>query len=220
MITSNLTVSQIATEYPVSTRVFERYKINFCCGGSLALAEACENRSLDPELVVAEIVKEVEGAQPRELESWNSRSDSELIAHILTNYHQPLEDELPRLDFLATKVARVHGASSPPLLDLAYTVSQLKDELEAHFLKEEHVLFPAILNGEAEKLACPIAVMEKDHEDVARFLSQIRELTGDFNPPPHACGSWRALWAGLEDLERSLHEHIHLENNILFPRIS
>lgn len=220
MIASSFTISQIATEFPVSTRVFERYKINFCCGGGLSLAEACANRSLDPSVIAQEIEKEIEQATPEDLEGWNSRSNADVIAHILARYHRPLDDELPRLEFLATKVARVHGASNPVLLDLAYTVVELKTELENHFQKEEMVLFPAILNDEAQKLACPIAVMLKDHEDVADFLLKIREYTDDFSAPPHACGSWRALWDGLHELERSLHEHIHLENNILFPRIS
>ncbi len=220
MITSDFTISQIATEFPVSTRVFERYKINFCCGGGLSLAEACANRSLDPSVIAQEIEKEIEQATPEDLAGWSDRSNGDVIAHILARYHRPLDDELPRLEFLATKVARVHGASNPVLLDLAYTVVELKAELENHFQKEEMVLFPAILNDEAQKLACPIAVMLKDHEDVADFLLKIREYTDDFSAPPHACGSWRALWDGLHELERSLHEHIHLENNILFPRIS
>lgn len=220
MIESNFTISQIATTFPVSTRVFERYKINFCCGGSLSLAEACENRSLDWTAVAEEIAAEIAQAAPGDLEVWTDRSNADLIAHILSKYHRPLDDELPRLEFLATKVARVHGENNPYLLDLAYTVVEIKAELENHFQKEELVLFPAILNNEAEKLACPVAVMLKDHEDVADFLVKIRELTNDYSAPPHACGSWRALWDGLHELERSLHEHIHLENNVLFPRIA
>lgn len=219
MLSTRATVNEIAAEYPVSTRIFQRHKINFCCGGSVPLEEACANKGIDVQTVVTEIEREVELASPEELETWLNRPTGELIEHILTKYHRPLDDALPHLEFLATKVARVHGELDPTLLDLAYNVVQLKEELESHFIKEEQVLFPAILAGEAEKLACPIAVMLRDHEDAERHLEAIRELTHDYQKPPHACGSWRALWDGLYELERSLQEHIHLENTVLFPRV-
>lgn len=219
MIQATQTVGEIATQYPVSTRVFGRHKIDFCCGGKLPLADACARRKVDIAAIVQEIEQEVELAYPTELDGWADRPTPELIAHILERYHRPLDEELPRLETLANKVARVHGDRDERLPRIAQTFAILKMELENHFLKEERVLFPAILEGDGERLACPVAVMLRDHEDAGDLLRTLRTLTDDFAMPPHACGSWRALWHGLEDLERSLFEHIHLENNILFPRV-
>lgn len=220
MIKAEQTVGHIATRFPVSTRVFGRHKIDFCCGGAASLAEACARRALEVDDVVDEIAIEIELARPTALDGWAERSTPDLIAHILEKYHRPLDEELPRLEFLARKVARVHGSRDDRLPRIAETFGTLKTELEHHFRKEEAVLFPAILANDFERLACPIEVMLKDHDDAGELLARLRELTGDFEVPPHACGSWCALWGGLEDLERSLHEHIHLENNILFPRVT
>lgn len=219
MIHAEQTVGHIATEFPVATRVFSRHKIDFCCGGGAKLAEACAKRKVDADQVLREIELEIEAARPTDLDGWASQPSDVLIEHILTKYHRPLDEELPRLEFLAKKVARVHGDKDDRLAAIAHTFSSLKDELEHHFRKEEMVLFPAILAGESAALACPVAVMLRDHEDAGDALVTLRDLTDDYIAPPHACGSWRALWQGLEALESNLHEHIHLENNVLFPRI-
>lgn len=220
VIRAEQTVGHIAKNFPMSTRVFGRHKIDFCCKGRLSLAEACSTHGVEIDQLVSEIESEIELARPTVLDGWADRPTPELVEHILEKYHRPLDDELPRLEALAQKVARVHGSRDERLPKIARTYSELKTELENHFQKEENVLFPAILNGESDKLACPIEVMLKDHEDAGDFLVVLRELTDDFSVPPHACASWRALWSGLEELELSLHEHIHLENNILFPRVS
>jgi regulator of cell morphogenesis and NO signaling len=204
----------------MSTRVFGRHKIDFCCKGRLSLEQACAAHGVEVDQLVAEIESEIELAPPTALDGWADRSTPDLVAHILEEYHRPLDEELPRLGDLADKVARVHGSRDERLPKIAQTFTTLKTELESHFREEEDELFPAILAGEVDQLARPIEALLEEHEDAGDLLVVLRALADDFTVPPHACSSWRALWGGLEDLERSLHEHIHLENNILFARAS
>ena len=217
MTTENQTVAEIATERPASLRVFHRHGIDFCCGGHVPVAQACEKRGLDLEQLLGEIAEE-EAQVSGEPEAWQSRPLGELVDHIVTHYHRPLDEELPRLEQLARKVARVHGERHPELKPLLEAYLELSQDLAPHMMKEEQVLFPAIQNGQSGFLPQPVEAMQMEHEAAGELLGEIRELTGGFTVPDDACGSFRALWLGLADLERSLHEHIHLENNILFSR--
>lgn len=147
-------------------------------------------------------------------------SFEKLIDHILTQHHHPLKDELVRLEGMAMKVFRVHGDKDPRRFEMLWQlVMQLRDETETHLLKEEQVLFPAILAGEARDLVEPIESMGADHEVHVDILRKIRECTGDFVVPQGACNTWRGLWNGLEALERDLFEHFRLEEKVLFPRV-
>lgn len=213
------TIGELAANRPSSTRVFFRRGIDFCCGGGRTLEEACRRRGLDPQEVLREIEQEfARGEQPA---NWTERSQAELIQHIVAHYHEPLREELHRLDSMATKVLRVHGEKDPErLTQLAATFCALKDELLPHLDKEERILFPWILSGRPVPQGGPIERMMYEHERAGQLLERLRELTGNYAVPPGACNTWRALWNGLETLDRDLHEHIHLENNILFPRAS
>jgi regulator of cell morphogenesis and NO signaling len=154
-----------------------------------------------------------------DLERWNEAELDSLIDHILVTYHRPLEEELPRLEFMARKVFRVHGERQPEMLGgILSTLLALKGELESHMSKEEQVLFPMIRQGQGGGAGAPVSVMEHEHESAGKALQRLRELTDGYETPEGACNTWRALWAGLADLETSMHQHIHLENNILFPR--
>jgi len=217
-ITPESKVGQIATEHPLATRVFARHGIDYCCGGGVALSKACEKRSLDVTELVAEIEREL--AAPVEDEvRWDRASLKDLIEHILTTYHRPLDEELPRLEAMARKVDSVHGERHPDLLPAVLsTYLELKAELDQHMMKEEQVLFPLILDGRGALAAAPVSVMEQEHEHAGAALSRLRELTDGYQAPEHACNTWRALWHGLGALEEDLHRHIHLENNVLFPR--
>jgi regulator of cell morphogenesis and NO signaling len=220
VLTLSTTVGELASTHPSSTRVFFRRGIDFCCGGGKTLEEACQRRGLDPQEVLREIQTELERGEGDTV-AWTERGQSELIHHILVRYHEPLRDELGRLQQMALKVLRVHGAKDPERLSrLADTFSTLKDELEPHLEKEERILFPWILSGRPVPQGGPIERMMFEHEQAGQLLEQLRELTGNYEVPPGACNTWRALWNGLETLDRDLHEHIHLENNILFPRAS
>jgi len=214
-------VGRIATQHPLATRVFHRHQIDFCCGGGRSLEEACRARGLDPEAILAELRQELAAAGPvAETTRWDEAPVEDLIRHILVTYHEPLKEELPRLEAMARKVHEVHGEKDPERFrSLLQVFLALKDELDQHLLKEERILFPMIQAGQGATAGGPISVMEHEHDSAGAALRRLRELTGDYRVPEEACNTWRALWAGLEDLERALHEHIHLENNILFPRV-
>jgi len=220
MISSEDTVKDIAVAHPLATRVFQRHSINFCCGGGLALRSACEAKGLDPDRIVEEVEEEIAGPQDHE-SRWEEEPLDRLIDHILTTYHEPLKEELPRLQRMADKVLAVHGEKMPEVLgELQRVFTGLRVELEGHMAKEEQILFPMIRAGRGTDAGAPIAVMEHEHASAGAALERIRELTDDFQLPEGACTTWTALWAGLAELEKELHQHIHLENHILFPRAS
>ncbi len=215
-IDRNTTVGKIATEYPAATRVFDRHGIDFCCGGGKPLADACG--ATDVDTVLAEIEKEISGSTAAP-ERFDDAPLDRLIEHIIDTYHKPLAAELPRLEQMTAKVLDVHGEKNPKMFSEVHsTFLQLKAELDKHMMKEEQILFPMILSGQGAMAHGPITVMEREHESAGDALRHLRQLTGDYNVPEEACNTWRALWHGLAELETALHEHIHLENNILFPR--
>jgi regulator of cell morphogenesis and NO signaling len=217
-VTTEATVGQIATESPLATRVFARHGIDFCCGGGRPLAEVCAEKGLDADAVVGEINTEI-GRSGEPAERWDKAPLPDLIDHILSTYHVPLWEEMPRLEAMALKVNSVHGDKDPERLgELAKVVSELRAEIEQHMLKEEQILFPMIKAGQGENAGPPIDVMHHEHDNAGAALKRLRELTNNYTVPEGACNTWRALWYGLEALENDLHQHIHLENNILFPR--
>ncbi len=216
-IAADMKVGQIAAEYPLSTRVFARHGIDYCCGGGKPLASVCEKKGLDSTTLLAEIKKELT-APGNGVADWNSAALGDLIDHILSAYHQPLYEELPRLEAMARKVDRVHGERDARLADILAVYLTLKSELDSHMPKEEQILFPMIRAGEGGLAKGPISVMLHEHYVAADCLRKLSELTDAYTVPEGACNTWRALWHGLAALETSLHEHIHLENNILFPR--
>lgn len=218
-INASTRIGKIAAQHPQATRVFHRYGIDFCCGGNKPLADACAAHGIDTDVVVKELQEQL-GASKADGTRWDQQPIRDLIQHILVTFHEPLHEELPRLSALARKVYDVHRDKDPETLsELLDIVIGLETELESHMAKEEQVLFPMILSGRGAMAAGPIAVMEHEHEFAGQSLTRLRELTNDYEVPEKACNTWRALWHGLAELEKDLHEHIHLENNILFPRV-
>lgn len=217
-ITTSNPVGTIAAEHPLATRVFSRHGIDFCCGGGRPLEEVCVEKGLEPDAVLAEILKEL-ATTDGFAENWTNAPLDHLMDHILHAYHKPLWEELPRLDQMAQRVLEVHREKNPEgLSELARIVVALRGELEQHMMKEEQILFPMVRRGQGFMADGPISVMEYEHEAAGAALRRLRELTNDYEVPAEACNTWRALWHGLAALEKELHEHIHLENNILFPR--
>jgi len=211
-------VGRLAAEYPASTRVFARYDLDFCCGGGRPLKEACLRKGIDLIRVTDEILAEIEEAETPDVD-WLEAPLTELTQHIVRTYHDPLAEELPRLEAMTRKVVQSHGAKDPArLTELLAVYLDLKNELEDHMAKEEKILFPLIERGMGGETETPIAIMEEEHDRAGQALHRIRELTDGFTPPTGACTTWKALWHGLESLERTMHQHIHLENNVLFPR--
>lgn len=213
-----MTVGELATTRPLSVKVLQRLGIDFCCGGGRALDEACAARSVDADALLAEVAGLESGARPDE-RRWDQAPLVDLVDHILVKHHRPLDTELPRLGALLRKVTGVHYDKDPDRMDgLRLAWSDLQEDLVPHMAKEESVLFPWIQAGQGASAGSPIQVMEAEHERVGEILVALRRLTDDYVVPEEACGSWRALWQGLEALEADLHRHIHLENNVLFPR--
>ncbi|MBX3250730.1 MAG: iron-sulfur cluster repair di-iron protein [Myxococcales bacterium] len=223
-ISAETTVSQLATSIPHACRIFERHRIDYCCGGKRPLKEACERVGADVGVVIAALEE-----APRDTDArvdWRTAPLGGLVRHILDVHHTFTWNELPRIDFLSEKVARVHGDRHPELRELRQIVVDLVAELTAHLQKEEQVLFPYVerlAEGTATSppfgsVTAPVRMMDDEHEHAGEMLAAIRRVTGDLVPPSDACGSYRALYAALAELEADLHQHIHLETNILFPR--
>ncbi|MBT5872097.1 MAG: iron-sulfur cluster repair di-iron protein, partial [Candidatus Latescibacteria bacterium] len=178
----------------------------------------CQLKDLDVDTILDEIQKEIETSDTSEIQ-WDTAALPDLIDHILATYHRPLDEELPRLEAMARKVHAVHLDKAPETLSALLSVYLgLKEELDQHMVKEELDLFPMIKQGKGPEIGAPVCVMLHEHDTAAHALTRLRELTDDYQVPEDACNTWRALWHGLAALETSLHEHIHLENNILFPR--
>lgn len=212
----NLPIGDIARDQPSSTRVFLRHKLDFCCGGRRSLRDACARAGLDPDQILRELDREAAIAPA---DSWEECSSDELVDHILETYHDRLRRDVQPLIDAARKVERVHADKPAVPVGLADELTELWIELQQHMLKEERVLFPMLRMGvRGAQVYVPVRVMEHDHEAHAEALARIRELTGDLQIPPHACATWTALYQGLRAFEAELMEHIHLENNVLFPR--
>jgi len=219
-------VAQIAARFPATVRVFQEHGIDFCCGGGRTLQKVAEEDGFDLPTLSAELESAIAGATADELD-WNEAPLDELADYIVGRFHESLRRELPRLAAMAEKVERVHGERFPDMLpELRRTFDNLAAELDSHTMKEEQILFPAIrqLSGRSGEpnlsfgIEGPIAVMEMEHQDAAEALAKMRELTDGYTVPASACNTFRALFFGLDELERETKEHIHMENNILFPR--
>jgi regulator of cell morphogenesis and NO signaling len=230
-ITPQATVGDIVTLHPATLKVFQRHGIDFCCGGHKPVADACEERRVPVAALLRELEDAARGPEPSG-HDWSRAPLRDLITHVLDTYHTPLRQELPVLLQLAEKVALVHGAKHPAMLRPIQEVLQgFASELQQHMFKEEVVLFPGIIAleeawesgeeapvGTFPSLAGPLQQMEREHEQAGAGLATLRRLSGDYDLPSEACGSFGALFRGLAQLETTMHEHVHLENNILFPR--
>jgi regulator of cell morphogenesis and NO signaling len=230
MTTTTQTVREIALENPASIRVFEAFGIDYCCGGRKPLAEACAAKNIALDDVITALENGSASSAPVS-EDWNAQSLSALVSHIVNAHHAYVRRELPRLAELASKVVSRHGDTKPELPQIQTKLGQISEELIEHLAKEEVVLFPYITKLERAKnegtatphgcfgtVASPIAMMTQEHEAAGALLAAIRQLSGDYTPPVGACPTFHAFYNGLREFEQDLHQHIHLENNILFPR--
>lgn len=209
-------LADIARRQPSATRVFMRHHLDFCCGGRRTLAEACARAGLDAAAIERELA--AEAATPTDV-TWELKPQAELIDHIIAHYHDALRRDLPPLIAAARKVERVHADKPAVPSGLADELDVFWAEMQSHMLKEEQVLFPMLGRGvRGPHVHMPVRVMEDEHDAHGEHLARIRELAFDFAAPEHACATWRALYNGLEHLEQELMQHIHLENNVLFPR--
>jgi regulator of cell morphogenesis and NO signaling len=222
--TKDMHVSEAASSAPATIKVFQQYGIDFCCGGHRPIADACSEHGLNVDHVLAELAQSAGGTTDER--NWQQASLEDLAAHIQARYHQPLREELPRLSAMVDKVVMRHGDHYPEmLLPLQREFRGLMTELLDHMSKEDQVLFPAIVaieRGQAPGgggwIAGPVEVMEHEHVQAGAALAAMRQVTSGYQLPPGACPTFQGLFYGLDQLERDMHVHIHLENNILFPR--
>jgi len=205
-------LGDIAASLPGATAVFRRHNLDFCCGGSESLEEAARHKGLALAPIEAELTSLSHGqtAWPENVE--------DLIQLILERYHQVHRRELPELQSLARRVESVHADHAAVPKGLAEVLARLQGELESHMQKEEQILFPLMLNGGSPMIVHPIAMMRHEHDEAGEDLKAISKLTDDLTLPAEACNTWRALYAGLAKFAEDLTEHIHIENNILFPK--
>jgi regulator of cell morphogenesis and NO signaling len=215
-------LGDIAARVPSSVAVFERHGLDFCCGGKTTLGDACRAHGLSADTVVAEIEAgaRVESVPDRD---WTRAPLGELAEHIVSTFHDPLREELPRLTSMAAKVAEVHGAKDARLLRLAAAVGELAGDLQSHMADEESVLFPMVRALEHDAVGAaavghPITTLEHEHDRAGALLDEMRALTSGYTVPEWGCNTVRALFGGLSALEQTMHLHVHLENNVMFPR--
>ena len=222
----NTTVGAWVTEHPQTSRVFESLQLDYCCGGDKPLAQACLEQELDPQQVIAKLEALLQSEISASTD-WTSASLTQLCDHIEQTHHAYLKEELPQLTAVVAKVTKVHGQSHPELVPLQQQFLALRAELEPHMFKEEQILFPAIRQLEQSDQAAsfpfgsitnPIRMMEHEHDNAGDALKEIRCLSADFSVPEGACNSYRAMLSRLQHLEINMHQHVHKENCILFPK--
>lgn len=229
-ISSHKTVRELAVEIPNATRVFENFGIDYCCGGKRPLDEACTAAKLPVDEVIKALSAAAKPSAPAD-GRLQSGSLAELIDHIVKTHHKFTREETARLKKLLAKVSSVHGKNHPELLSIQETFLGLDQELALHLMKEENVLFPYIVRTEEAvfqndtplpapfgTVQNPIRMMVQEHDGAGEALRAIRQASRDFTPPDDACVSYQTLYQALAGFEADLHQHIHLENNILFPR--
>ncbi len=222
-ITTETTIGEIVRAVPARSRIFEKLGIDYCCGGKKPLAEVCLAKGLDPLTVVA-VLSSLDDVANASLADADLMSLSDLCDHIQKVHHGYLQEELPRLDFMARKVAAVHGEHEPRLLEIQRLFETFKEAMTSHTQEEDETIFPAIRKLEAggadeTDFAALLGKLEEEHDRAGAALEKFRSLTDNYTTPGWGCNTFRALYDGLAHLERETHQHVHKENNILFPKV-
>jgi len=222
------TVREFAVEVPQATRLFETLGIDYCCGGGKSLRDACASANVSVDDVVSKLVASVKQGAASPAADWATASLTDLADYIVNKHHVYVRQELPRLEQLLNKVAGKHGEKHPELIKIKHIFRGVNEELTSHLMKEEQILFPYIKELEAKKSSSgrpmfgsirnPIHMMEIEHDSAGDAMKEMRELSNNFSAPEEGCFSYKTLYQALSDFEADLHQHIHLENNILFPR--
>jgi regulator of cell morphogenesis and NO signaling len=231
-LTTAKTVRELALEFPNATRVFEKVGIDYCCGGNKSLEEACATANVSPNEILDSLeLAQEESRTSRKERNWQAEPLADVIAHITNTHHKYTREEIARLQPLLDKVCSVHGKNHPELQHIRASFRGLAQELTTHMMKEEMVLFPYIVRMEESviqrepvlpppfgSVQNPVAMMMHEHDSAGEALRAMRQLSAGYTPPGDACLSYQTLYKALADFEADLHQHIHLENNILFPR--
>lgn len=228
---ASLTLGQIVNSNHQAAAVFEKYHLDFCCKGKRSLQEACAEQQLPVDEIAAELETVLLKGSKNDKTDFENYSLTRLIDYIVQVHHEYVKKELPQIFAYLQRVASKHGERHPELLKVFHLFAVVKEDLEGHLQKEELILFPRIKElqklAENEKanlhlnityLQSPITVMEQEHDHAGTLLNEIRILTDNYTPPADACTTYRLSFAALQAFELDLHQHIHLENNILFPK--
>jgi regulator of cell morphogenesis and NO signaling len=227
---NNKTVGELASDHPLSIRVFESWKIDYCCGGRTPLADACAAAGKTIEDFVAELdAAATMGSDAAR--DWMKESLRTVGQYVCEKYHRITREELDTINPIAEKVFGVHGQRHPELVQVLTLVRELTSDMLPHMLKEEQVLFPYVEQLEAAAIAKqpaptpffgtvknPVRMMMMEHDRVGELLASLRRVTTDYALPHDACFSYRELYRRLGEFESMTHEHIHVENNVYFPR--
>ena len=224
------TVGGLVAEDYRAAGIFKQYGIDFCCGGQKTVAEVCKQKGV-PLSELEEKLSHLEGQPAQQRLQFNEWPLPFLIDYIINIHHTYVQEKLPQLLEYSRKVAKVHGHAYPETITIADKLETVAEELFAHLRKEELILFPYVkelwkAKEAGETVAAPpfhsaqnpIRAMEAEHEFAGATMAEIRELSQDFTPPEGACNTYRVLYALLEEFEEDLHQHVHLENNVLFPQ--
>jgi regulator of cell morphogenesis and NO signaling len=230
MTTKIKTVAEIALETPRAAGIFEEFGIDYCCGGEMGLQEACNEARVALAEVESALQEVRDARETADSRDWRAESLAHLVEHIVNFHHQYVRRSVPRVEQLLAKVLTAHGQKHHDLAKVQHHFHVLAEEMVRHMMKEEQVLFPYIIrmedaaaSGQAipapmfGTVKNPIRMMRSEHESAGNELKEMRKLTRDYDAPKDGCNSFRALYAALEEFERDLHQHVHLENNILFP---
>jgi len=209
------TVADIATRLPGATAVFRAHRIDYCCGGARPLAEAAAERAVPVEQIEAELRRLAPDAP-----SESPRETAALIEFILSRFHDTHRRELPELQQLAARVEARHANHPKVPAGLHAALQEASTALEEHMAKEERILFPLMMQGGHMMISAPIARMRVEHDEHGMRLDRLESLANGLELPEDACPTWRALYVGLRKLIDDVHEHVHLENNVLFPRFA
>ena len=223
------TVADVVTENIKAAHIFKKHGIDFCCGGGISIKRACEKAKIDPSILMGEL-QNLDSAPDRAFD-YNSWKLDFLADHIVNVHHHYVEESSPLLLQYSKRVNHVHGHHYTELAEIEELVTRVVQAMAAHQRKEELILFPFIkklAKSQAEGTAIPethfgtvenpINMMEEEHEEAGEIMRRISELSSGFTPPQGACNTYRAFYAKLDEFEQDLHQHIHLENNILFPK--
>jgi regulator of cell morphogenesis and NO signaling len=225
------TVGEMARKLPGAIQVFENFGIDYCCGGHRTLNEVCRTGNISIEEVLSLLTQDDSAAQPQPVRDWGKEPLSSLVDYILQTHHVFTKQEIMRLENLFQKVCAAHARNHAELLQLKEQFLVLKSDLLPHMMKEENILFPyikaveaAISNGQKSPspffntVRNPVRVMMTEHDNAGEMLRRLRALSNNYTVPADGCTSFQALYEALKAFEADLHQHIHLENNILFPR--
>lgn len=204
------TVAETVTENYKTASVFKKYGIDFCCGGKKTISQACKEKEIDEK----KLLKELEQTEEKDA---NKMNINELIDYIINKHHTYTREKIPEITQYSQKIAKVHGKNHPELIEVNKIFKEIGEELLGHLEKEEQALFPHIKNSD-KIVEGPIHAMEHEHEIIGEQLKKIREITDNYKLPENACNTFRVTFKLLEEFEDDIHKHIHLENNILFPK--